>query len=334
MRWPLALVVLAGCSAFYGLDGVKTDDQDSDGIPDAIDNCPDIANHDQSDVDMNGVGDACQLCMATDPTDSDGDGIPDQCDGCDNRQPDNNHDGIPDACENAAPPHDEDGDGIPDIHDNCPSAANADQLDTGDGGAIADGVGDACDDSIAFDRQMFDGFADSTLLWVTAGAGWMIENDQAVVPVSAFGAYRYAGFAHGTFRISTHVSLPFNGDVSVVALDGAPPSTQFKIVCSISSKNGARNLTVTTSSGGGVLQTIAVAYPGTGSADELFIEGTTGGTQVALTCGTPVATEPTIAASTTAPTWTPGIGVALTGPASSNGDTAAFDYFDIVTSGL
>ena len=334
MRWGFALVVLAGCSAVYGLDGVKTDDRDGDGIPDTIDNCPDIANHDQSDVDMNGVGDACQLCMATDPTDSDGDGIPDQCDGCDNRQPDNNHDGIPDACENAAPLHDEDGDGVPDIHDNCPAVKNGDQLDSNDGGAIADGVGDACDDSIAFDRQMFDGFADSSLLWVTSGSGWSIENDQAVIAETAQGAYRYAGFAHGAFRISTRVSLPANGDVSIVALDGAPPTTQFKIVCAISSKNGARNLTVTTSSGGGLLQTISVAYPGTGSAGELFLDGVTGGTQVALTCGTPVGSTPTVAANTTAPTWTPGIGAAVTGPGSSNGETVAFDYFDIVTSGL
>ena len=34
-------------------------DADADGIPDAGDNCPLVANADQSDCDQNGVGDAC-----------------------------------------------------------------------------------------------------------------------------------------------------------------------------------------------------------------------------------------------------------------------------------
>ena len=35
-------------------------DADGDGIPDASDNCPLIANATQADCDQNGVGDACQ----------------------------------------------------------------------------------------------------------------------------------------------------------------------------------------------------------------------------------------------------------------------------------
>lgn len=35
-------------------------DRDKDGIPDVQDNCPDVANSDQTDVDRNGVGAACQ----------------------------------------------------------------------------------------------------------------------------------------------------------------------------------------------------------------------------------------------------------------------------------
>ncbi|BDY00758.1 hypothetical protein TPCV302_01500 [Cutibacterium avidum] len=33
--------------------------RDGDGVPDTRDNCPTIANQDQTDTDHNGVGDAC-----------------------------------------------------------------------------------------------------------------------------------------------------------------------------------------------------------------------------------------------------------------------------------
>jgi hypothetical protein len=35
-------------------------DRDEDGIPDASDNCPNVANPDQHDTDANGIGNACQ----------------------------------------------------------------------------------------------------------------------------------------------------------------------------------------------------------------------------------------------------------------------------------
>ncbi len=58
-------------------------DQDGDGVPDAIDNCPTTYNPDQADADGDGVGDACDNCVHTpntDQADTDGDGIGDVCD--------------------------------------------------------------------------------------------------------------------------------------------------------------------------------------------------------------------------------------------------------------
>lgn len=39
--------------------GVSSPDQDADGVPDKLDNCPTVANEDQLDANMDGYGDAC-----------------------------------------------------------------------------------------------------------------------------------------------------------------------------------------------------------------------------------------------------------------------------------
>jgi hypothetical protein len=60
-----------------------TQDEDGDGFPDAIDNCPADHNPDQADADGDGVGDACDNCPFNynpDQADSDGSGIGDRCD--------------------------------------------------------------------------------------------------------------------------------------------------------------------------------------------------------------------------------------------------------------
>jgi hypothetical protein len=70
-----------------GGDGaVASGDRDGDGVPDATDNCPDVANPDQHDEDGDQIGDACDLCPHLPATpgvpelDSDHDGIGDDCD--------------------------------------------------------------------------------------------------------------------------------------------------------------------------------------------------------------------------------------------------------------
>jgi hypothetical protein len=64
----LAACLFAGCDGVFGLDEVTLapDDRDGDGVPDAEDNCPDVANPDQIDTDGDGHGDLCEgFCVGT-----------------------------------------------------------------------------------------------------------------------------------------------------------------------------------------------------------------------------------------------------------------------------
>jgi Ca2+-binding RTX toxin-like protein len=76
-------------------------DTDGDGVEDGADNCPETANADQADTDLDGLGDACE------PPDSDGDDVVDSSDDCPEtynpEQTDSDGNGIGDACT-ASPP--------------------------------------------------------------------------------------------------------------------------------------------------------------------------------------------------------------------------------------
>ncbi|MEM7246397.1 MAG: thrombospondin type 3 repeat-containing protein [Acidobacteriota bacterium] len=149
--------------AWYGCGDES--DADADGVLDACDNCPEVANAGQADADEDGVGTACDNCPVANPfqTDFDMDGVGDACDpdvdgdgetnDRDNcpflanpGQQDHDMDGVGTACDKcpALPDPDQkdgDRDGVGDACDNCPGVPNPVQLD-GD----ANGRGDACDD--------------------------------------------------------------------------------------------------------------------------------------------------------------------------------------------
>jgi len=74
-------------------------DNDADGTPNVMDNCPYVANADQADADGDGVGDACE----DGDDDADGDGVVDADDNCPGtfnpQQEDADADGVGDACD-------------------------------------------------------------------------------------------------------------------------------------------------------------------------------------------------------------------------------------------
>ncbi|MBD3218033.1 MAG: hypothetical protein GF310_07120 [candidate division Zixibacteria bacterium] len=131
IHWFDFVAIQPGASwGIYGLtllDWIGCVDSDGDGFGDAgvpnnpcdIDNCPDVYNPDQSDVDSDGLGDAC------DP-DADDDGLLNENDNC--------------PLHANSGQEDFDQDGFGDLCDNCSDIYNPDQYDEND-----DGVGDACD---------------------------------------------------------------------------------------------------------------------------------------------------------------------------------------------
>jgi len=106
---------------------VSDRDRDGDGIGDSVDNCPDIPNPGQENMDLDRKGDVCD-------DDIDGDGFlnteEEEC-GSDPR-------------DINSIPEDSDGDGICDGRDICPDVQNPDQLDSD-----SDKVGDACDNCVS-----------------------------------------------------------------------------------------------------------------------------------------------------------------------------------------
>ena len=337
MRWTLAPLVLASCVQAFGLGDPTRDDRDGDHVVDSLDNCPDTFNPDQSDINNNGIGDACDGCVATTPDDSDHDGIPDACDGCDNRLPDDNGDGIPDACEMQmttdpcpncqpcalGPPHDEDHDTIADACDLCPAIP-----DPSNGDVDQDGVGTPCDsdDNAPSEEQIFDAFAEPNLAWYTDGP-WIIANDRATVTIGAVAPVRVSrtlGTAIPIFTITTHVDVQVGGDhdthAGVFASPTQDPGDQLAINCTLDQATGGTLVSMATLPGQTVSTTLDPA-PGytitmVRDLDSVLCIATPDGGGAASPVGALVGGA---------------ISFYQTGLVSRSMGTVSFDYFDVVT---
>ncbi len=118
---------------------VNIPDTDGDGKKDSEDNCPQVSNNGQSDIDGDGLGDECD-------NDVDGDEIENEKDNCkytaNADQQDIDSDGLGNVCDgtDTSKPKDSDNDGIEDSKDNCPDIGNPQQSDIDN-----DGIGDVCD---------------------------------------------------------------------------------------------------------------------------------------------------------------------------------------------
>lgn len=180
-------------------------DADSDGVPDASDNCPSVSNASQLNTDGDSMGDACD---ADDDNDGTGDGS--DCASLDATKwrnqayADSDSDGVRNttsastvACFGTTPPatYTLNANGP----DNCPSVSNASQTNT-DG----DGQGDACDADDDNDGAL-DGSDCSPLnagFWRaqaypdTDGDG--VRNSTGIVPTVCFGVAVPSGYTLNT----------------------------------------------------------------------------------------------------------------------------------------
>lgn len=207
---PAAEVVSLGC-----IPALRALDADLDGVADILDNCAEVENANQSDIDFNGIGDACDA-------DRDGDGIPNESD----QVPDPNdgslfisyaddtdNDGISNDAD-----EDDDGDQIPDLLDRYPADSNNDGIpnwiDFDDDG---DGYQDVTEDRLA-------GLHTNPLAFPNSGRLVWIETSNNAPQVHWADLARVTT-APNTVNVQGTPSLPrWHRNTELIVLDG--PSGQ------------------------------------------------------------------------------------------------------------
>lgn len=144
---------------------IGSQDYDTDGVGNNLDNCPCSPNSDQADSDGDGKGDVCDNCPSKPnpmQEDYDQDGVGDVCDNCpfirNWSQLNSDNDIYGDTC------------------DNCPSVFNPNQLDTD-----ADNMGDACDPDIdgdGFPNEIDPDIDGDLIMNESDNCPWRVNPDQ------------------------------------------------------------------------------------------------------------------------------------------------------------
>lgn len=156
-------------------------DDDSDGVPNTVDNCPTLPNPNQTNTDGDALGDICD--------------------------PDDDNDGINDPLDNSPlDPNpgqlDGDNDGVGDVSDNCPTISNSSQSDND-----SDGQGDVCDPD-----DDNDGINDFTVPAPPSDQAFMFTNIIDVVDTSlpvTGSSSAYIWVAKYDFSTATSITLGF-----------------------------------------------------------------------------------------------------------------------------
>lgn len=244
----LAACLVLNVSCFLNTDGTAEpppvwEDPDNDTIPSHLDNCDDVPNLTQADLDENGIGDACQDGAET--SDVDEDGIWDKFDFCESPYPSDvfstgaaNTDCLGDAYINGTTCS-IDFEPLIDHCDNCPVILNGEQLNDD-----ADDIGNACEDlnnhgllkvrmtrNTAFEAHQIgvhQDFSDSWMErflrndWALTNMGWSEGeiNFEGTDAGTGIVPGRYEERLYSTENHGVMVMLQFNENMSNIATAG------------------------------------------------------------------------------------------------------------------